>query len=173
MLRVVTLACIPTASEREIGAPANLRREESEEALAKRFFIKWLFSERRLPLPPELYLLSSSAYYLFSPNSRRSPSARSSLFLPNLFFLLLPPPPPLSSARRSNSQWKCHRHHRARFLPFSDDENISTKSFRRTPISARRGGTVARGKLQSSGIKGGSEARGRGRGGRPRSPSSP
>lgn len=39
---------------------------------------------------------------------------------------------------------------------FQTTTYISTKSFRRTPISARRGGTVARGKLQSSGIKGGS-----------------
>lgn len=61
------------------------------------------------------------------------------------------------------ARWKCHRHRRARFPSFQTTTCISTKSFRRTPISARRGGTVARGKLQSSGIEGGSGGRGRGR----------
>lgn len=71
------------------------------------------------------------------------------------------------------ARWKCHRHRRARFPSFQTTTCISTKSFRRTPISARRGGTVARGKLQSSGIEGGSGGRGRGRKRGGRCPSGP
>lgn len=170
MLRVVTLACTPTAPGRRRdwctckplprGKRTSVRywRNDSSSNDCSR--------NGRLPLSPDLHLSFSSAYYLSSPNSRRSPSACSSPLLPNLFFLLylllllggqtrngsatvtvVPDPPLLATT------------------------NISTKSFHRTPISARRGGTVARGKLQSSGIKGGSEGRGRGRkrGGRNRS----
>lgn len=71
------------------------------------------------------------------------------------------------------ARWKCYRHRRARFPSFQTTTCISTKSFRRTPISARRGGTVARGKLQSSGIEGGSGGRGRGRKRGGRCPSGP
>jgi len=65
----------------------RLSREESERALP--FLIIRLFPERGetsdfLSLP--LSFLLSSTYYLSSPNSRRSPSARSSSFSPNSLF---------------------------------------------------------------------------------------
>lgn len=59
-----------------------------------------------LSLP--LSLLLSSTYYLSSPNSRRSPSARSSSLSPNSLFFPIVPFSPSEVA-----VWKCHRHRRA------------------------------------------------------------
>lgn len=161
-LRVVTLACVPTASGREklahlrISTSRGKRRRCS--VLPKPILHRTTVLGTRLP-PSFPILLLSSTYYLTSPNSRRSLSARSFSFSPpNLLFslfLLLLRPLRLFLLLRSSSRWKCHRHRRARF-PSLATTRISTKSFQRTPISARRGGTVARRKLQSSGIKGGS-----------------
>ncbi|TGZ56593.1 hypothetical protein DBV15_06362 [Temnothorax longispinosus] len=99
-----------------------------------------------LSLP--LSLLLSSTYYLSSPNSHRSPSAPFVFVLAQFSLLSRRSFFPLLRSRSGSAT-------------VTTTTYISTKSFRRTPISARRGGTVARGKLQSSGIKGGSGGRGR------------
>lgn len=159
-LRVVTLACVPTASGREKLAHLRISTSRGKRRgvrYCRTILHRTTVLGTRLPPSFPIYLLLSSTYYLTSPNSRRSLSARSFSFSPNLLFslFLLLLPLLLFLLLRSNSRWKCHRHRRARF-PSLATTHISTKSFQRTPISARRGGTVARRKLQSSGIKGGS-----------------
>lgn len=134
-----------------------LRREESEAfGTGERFFIKRRFSERDFLSLPLICLLLSSTYYFFSPNSRRSPSARSFSILPSF-------PSSYSPSARSQLAMEVPPSPSCP-SPSSPTTHISTKSFDRTPISARHGGTVARRKLQSSEIKGGSGGRGRGRG---------
>lgn len=160
-LRVVTLACVPTASGREKLAHLRISTSKGKRRgvrYCRTILHRTTVLGTRLPSSFPIHLLLSSTYYLTSPNSRRSLSARSFSFSPNLFFslfLLLLFLFLLFLFLRSSSRWKCHRHRRARF-PSLATTHISTKSFQRTPISARRGGTVARRKLQSSGIKGGS-----------------
>lgn len=119
MLRVVTLARRPYGTgAKEIGAPADLtverkaRERERESVRYDSSSYDCSRNEGRPPLSPALSPLLSSTYYLSSPNSRRSPSARSSSFsLDSLFFPVVPFSPPL----RSRTRWKCHRHRRARF----------------------------------------------------------
>lgn len=137
-----------------------LRQEESEVfGTGQRFFIKRPFSERDfLSLPPRFASCSPRLItYLFSPNSRRSPSTRSFSSVPSFSSSSCSPSARSQLAMEVPPSPSCPS-------PSSATTYISTKSFDRTPISARHGGTVARGKLQSSEIKGSSGGRGRGRG---------
>lgn len=158
------------AREREIGAPASLRSERKA-AVRERSVRYWrtiphqttVLGTKRLPLSRSTsFSLSFSSLLIifsllirvvlfrlrslhpifsFSPSSSSSsPEVGAHDGSATVTVVILPDSPPLTTT------------------------HISTKSFQRTPISARRGGTVARGKLQSSGIKGGSGGRGRGRG---------
>lgn len=82
----------PTVPGREIGAPADLTVErKAKDAFGTIPHHTTVPGTRgdflSLPLSPLLF----STYYLSSPNSRRSPSARSSSFSPNsLFFPVVP-----------------------------------------------------------------------------------
>lgn len=121
MLRVVTLARRPygTAPGREIGAPADLIVErKAKDAFGTIPHHTTVPGTRGDFLSLPLSLLLSSTYYLSSPNSRRSPSARSSSFFsPNSLFSPVVPFSPSEVA-----PWKCHRHRRARFPSFLDDD---------------------------------------------------
>lgn len=102
MLRVVTLARRPYGTgAKEIGAPADLAVERGKRESVRYDSSSYDCSrnEGRPPsLTPALSLLLSSTYYLSSPNSRRSPSARSSSFsLDSLFSPVVPFFPPLRS----------------------------------------------------------------------------
>lgn len=107
------------AREREIGAPASLRREEGR---CKREKCSVLTNDsssndcsqnERLPhsRSTSFSFVLFSTYYLFSPNSRRSPSSVPFVLVssPNLFFL---PFVFLFVSRGRGSRWKCHRHRR-------------------------------------------------------------
>lgn len=173
MLRVVTLACAPTAScarARARERSAHLQASAERKAAVRERSVRYWrtiphqttvlgtkdFLSPALPLSLSFSSLliifsllirvvlfrlrSLRPIFSFSPSSSSSsPEVGAHDGSATVTVVILPDSPPLTTT------------------------HISTKSFQRTPISARRGGTVARGKLQSSGIKGGSGGRGRGR----------